>query len=174
MPTATVTLSNVAFDIRGVIQLRRLEPSGGPFRLNWERQPVRADGIKVGKTFRRLQVLHAVASDVWQIPAVRDGTRIASFVLRYRDGSQAELRILYGRHVRDWWTRGVDSAEALKPLENGTVVWTGTNPAAQEKGSTLRLYLSSYDNSRPDVEVVSIDYVSAMTQPFLVAMTIEP
>ena len=46
----------------------------------------------------------------------------------------------------------------------------------QEKGSTLRLYLSSYENPRPDVEVVSIDYVSAMTQaaPFLVAMTIEP
>ena len=170
----TVTLSNVVFDIRGVVQLRRLEPKGGMFSLNWERQPVRAGGIKVGNEFRRLHVLHAISQHAW-VPKARDGTQVGSYVLHYRDGTQAELPIIYGRHVRDWWTRGAEPDEALKPLENGTVVWTGTNLDAQKNGSTLRLYLSSFDNPRPGVEVVSIDYVSAMTQaaPFLVAMTVE-
>ncbi len=40
----------------------------------------------------------------------------------------------------------------------------------------LRLFLSTFDNPRPDVEVPAIDFVSELTPaaPFLVAMTVEP
>jgi len=40
----------------------------------------------------------------------------------------------------------------------------------------LRLYLTPYENPRPDLEVTSIDFVSKLTHaaPFLVALTVEP
>jgi hypothetical protein len=39
----------------------------------------------------------------------------------------------------------------------------------------LRLFQTSRDNPRPDLEVVSFDFVSAMTTsaPFLIAVTVE-
>jgi len=38
------------------------------------------------------------------------------------------------------------------------------------------LFLTPYQNSRPDLEIVSIDFVSKLTAaaPFLVAMTVDP
>jgi len=75
-----------------------------------------------------------------------------------------------------WWAHAAELAKATQPLENGIVAWTGANPSTKSQGQILRLYLSSYDNPQPDVQVTSIDYVSAMTEaaPFLVAMIIEP
>ena len=94
-----------------------------------------------------------------------------TFPLRYAkgqhpvgaDGSQREFEIVYGRDVRDWWK---GPAELNSQTDRGKVVWTGTNPWLQEKepDTTLRLYLNTYDNPRPELEVVSIDYVSKMTQ----------
>ena len=74
--------------------------------------------------------------------------------------------------MRDWWKRKDEKENATT---NATVAWRGTNPAVDRLGATLRLYLRTYDNPRPGVEVTSIDFVSKMTRaaPFLVAMTVE-
>jgi hypothetical protein len=39
-----------------------------------------------------------------------------------------------------------------------------------------RVYVSTWENPWPDVEIVSMDFVSAMTRcgPFLIAVTAEP
>ncbi len=97
-------------------------------------------------------------------------------MLRYADGTRHELPIQYGRHLKEWWTPAADPTKAAQPLENGIVAWTGSNPPARQQGHILRLYLTTYANPRPDLEVTDIDYVSAMTEaaPFLVAVTIEP
>jgi hypothetical protein len=61
-------------------------------------------------------------------------------------------------------------------LDRGKVARTGTNPIMEINGGSVRLYLSTYENPRPEVEVTHVDYVSKMAQPvpFLVAMTVEP
>ena len=76
--------------------------------------------------------------------------------------------------MRNWWKR---SSEQNSGTSRGKVVWTSTNPTIEDEknGATLRLYLSTYENPHPDLQVTSIDFVSKMTQaaPFLVAMTVE-
>ena len=61
-------------------------------------------------------------------------------------------------HLRDWWQRKDENVELA--LERGRVVWRGTNPVAQRYGATLHLYLTTYENPRPEVEVTSIDLIS--------------
>jgi hypothetical protein len=41
--------------------------------------------------------------------------------------------------------------------------------------SSLRLYRTTFTNPQPDKEIVTMDYVSAMTEaaPFLVGLTVE-
>lgn len=57
-----------------------------------------------------------------------------------------------------------------------TLDWTGSNPSTRDAEATLRVYLTSCENPHPEKEVISVDFVSAMTTaaPFLVAMTVEP
>jgi len=55
------------------------------------------------------------------------------------------------------------------------VVWRGSNPRATEEGQSIRLYLRTWENPRPDVVVESLDYASALAEsaPFLIAVTVQ-
>jgi hypothetical protein len=129
--------------------------------------PIRVEGILVQQKIRRLHVLHGTVS------SEKEGTEVARFVWRYDNGAQEESPILYGRDVRDWWWRPENAAESTS--DRSRVVWTGSNPVAREKGYSLRLYLTTIENPRPQDVVRSLDYVSAMSEsaPFLIAITAE-
>jgi len=181
LPAGTIQLGGVTFDVRGVVFLRRPDISGPPYRLLWEQFPMQVEGIRVGQRVRRLHVLHSIVDRLYagyamsHIEQQPDNALVGKYILCYADGAREELPIVVGRHVRDWWAReGEENPYAA--LSEGTVVWTGSNPSAKDAQATLRLYLTSYENPHPEKEVVSVDYVSAMTSaaPFLVAMTIEP
>jgi len=175
LPSGLVTLGGVQFDVRGVVLTRRLEKLGGPGQRRWDRYPTNVSGIQIGQKLRRLQVLQGACMGEDAMPVdIKDGTAIGSYVWRYADGRELEQDIVFGRDLRDWWQRQDENVEPV--VERGQVVWTGTNPVANRYGATLRLYLTTYDNPRPDVEVTSIDFVSKMTTaaPFLVAMTVQP
>jgi hypothetical protein len=47
---------------------------------------------------------------------------------------------------------------------------------ATQRGAALRLYVSSWDNPRPEAQLATLDYVSAMTDsaPILIAITVVP
>ena len=76
-------------------------------------------------------------------------------------------------YVPGGWFRPENGQEPTS--ERSRVVWTGSNRFAREKGCSLRLYLTTIENPRPQEIVRSLDYVSAMseTAPFLVALTVE-
>jgi len=170
-----VTLGGVQFDVRGVVLMRRLEKLGGLFQRMWDRYPTNVSGIQINHKLRRLHVLQGACTGLDAMPTdIKDGTAIGSYVWHYADGRALEQDIVFGRDLREWWQRKDENAEPA--CERGRVVWTGTNAVAQRQGATLRLYLTTYDNPRPDVEVTSIDLISKMTTaaPFLVAMTVEP
>jgi hypothetical protein len=109
-----------------------------------------------------------------------DGTAIATLVWNFADGERRESEIIYGRHVRSWWV-GHDGSRATPEAR---IAWEGTNPAATdfryqfpdvEPGKEVRLFVATWENPRPDVEVTSLDLVSRETQsaPFVVAITVE-
>jgi hypothetical protein len=188
----------VMFDVRGVVQLRRLYIDAALFELGWAEQPVRVDGVPVRQTVRRLQLLLGTTG------REAEGKVIAKLVWHYADGGQRESDVVYGRHVRDWW-RVHDPSPTMTQARVG---WEGTSPGATdgsigyhaansgtkpgfsfdsnqlttalppgviEPGKEVRLYVASWDNPRPESEVASLDLVSAMTQsgPFVLAITVE-
>jgi len=184
LPAGLQRFGGVIFDVRGVILLRADLP--GPTRrevgVRWHDYPERVEGIAIGRRFQKLHVLHAASTAEFAhtIPRLlKEAQRksrpvIGAYVLHYADGARHPYDLQYGRDLRTWWwgARGDEAAEA----ERATVAWVGTNGASSRCEAKVRLFLSTFENPRPDVEVVSVDFTSKLTPfaPFLVAMTIEP
>ncbi len=127
---------------------------------NLQDAPEEVKGIKIGLKAKKLEILHATG---WG-SGVADGTQIGTYVIRYEDGSTAELPIKYGVHVRDWWAFGASE------VSEGKVAWTGRN-----QQSNLRLYSLTWENPSPDKVVKEIDCRTSGTAcaPFVVAITAE-
>ena len=161
LPTGVTPFNGIEFDVRGLIQLSSpaLEIQGGEF-------PRQSNVIPVNRACRRLHFLHG---------AVRTslvGTTIGSYVVTYEDGQTHEIKIVFGRDVREWW-----SSPTQQALTTGAAVaWEGSNPAAAALGFRLRLFQMQWVNPRPDSPVRHIDFRSAMesSAPFLLAITADP
>ena len=172
-----VTLLGIKFDARGVILIRSFERRGGDRQSMWQRYPVRLEGIQVRQRVRKLHVLQAVcAADEAERGGgtdIEEGTQVGSYVWHFTGAAAYEQPILYGRDLRHWW---MPNAERPVELERGRIAWIGDTPLARKFGARVRLYLTTYVNPRPELEVSHLDIVSKMTQaaPFLVAMTVEP
>jgi hypothetical protein len=170
LPIGLVKLGGVEFDVRGVIQLRRAEPLGGAWELATLDDPVRVDGIPVQQEATRLHLLLGTVSEG---TVLSGGTVIGRLELHYADGETRSLDLVYGRDVLNWW---YEPAKAdTETTDRARVVWTGTNPVANEFGHQLWLYLNTRDNPRPGVKLTTFDFVSAMSEsgPFLIAVTVE-
>jgi hypothetical protein len=167
LPVGLVKLGGVEFDIRGVIQLRRAEPLGGPWELAASDYAVGVDEIPIQQEAARLHLL------LGTIRSEAEGTVIGRLVLHYADGETRLLDLVYGRDFRDWW---FDPAMAdAETTGRAKVVWTGMNPVANEFGRRLRLYLNTRESPRPGVKITTFDFVSTMSKsaPFLIAVTVE-
>ena len=154
------TLGGVRFQIGDkLIRMTDVEDRDGVLKV---------EGIPVHRRIARFFALHATGQGS---PYFTDGTNIGSYMIRYEDGSEESIPIVYGEDVRDWW----DFDEG-KPVTRGRVVWTGCNLAADKYEVTIRLYLGVWKNPHPDKMVSAIDYVSSTKtkcRPFCVAMTVE-
>lgn len=165
LPTGIVTLSNVTFDVRGMV---RLNPADRTFPYEGERNFF-SDAVKnipANARFRRFHLFHGAQG------SAPEGVIICHYVLRYADGSERQIPVINGRDVRDW--RELDSDN--KPgSDRGIVVWRGTNPPILEQNGRLRLYLTTFENPEPEAEVKTIDIISTRTRcaSFLIALTIE-
>jgi hypothetical protein len=157
LPKGPQTLKGTTFTISGIIQLTgRVQK---PWASNY---PDMVTNIRVGISCRRLQFLQGTGV------ADRDGSRIGKYVVHYASGQTAEIPILYGKNVRDWWW----NPKYPEPSDC-VVAWTGSNGAAKEKGMSLRLYKMTWMNPRPEDSIESLDFVSSMggSAPFLLAVT---
>jgi eukaryotic-like serine/threonine-protein kinase len=159
---ALQTLGGVRFDVRGIIYL-----NGQMAKLEGSTNPERVNSFRIGSKCRRLHFLQGTGWDA------QCGTVVGAYVLHYADGQQAELPIVYGQDTANTWIWGLPHA----PKEPGgaVAVWAGSNRAAAKSGQSLYLYRSTRENPRPEVELVSIDFVSRMSpaSPFLIALTLE-
>lgn len=157
LPKGIQRFSDVGFDVRGIVQLRSLEPG-------WEAYPKQVTGIPVGRRVSRLHVLHGTAF------SEEPEEVVAAYILRYADGTKKELPVRYEREVWKWtYTAGDEPPEGLK------LAWRAPDPTRPVAKGVLCLFQSDWDNPEPDKVVQQIDFVSKMTRsaPFLIAMTVE-
>ena len=152
LPPGLQSYGGVAFDARGTLQLRWGAPDS-------ELYPDRVT-IPLGRVFHRLHAFHGTTG------FEPDGHAIGAFVLHHTDGQAVELPLVSGEHLR-----GIEDSRSDCP--SGQMVW----PSAPVKnaGPQLRLYHTAFLNPKPELNVVSVEYVSKLTRcgPFLVALTVE-
>ena len=155
LPAGLLQLGDVAFDVRGIIQLsgQSLANSGGRF-------PPKISDIKVEQSCQKIHFLHATG---WK---VNDGTQVGSYILHYANGNTQEIPIVYGDNVRDWNALNDNSNK----LKNGEIAWSGSNKARLP----VRLFKSIWNNPFPELEIATMDYVSSMSPaaPFVIAITL--
>jgi hypothetical protein len=159
LPDGLQTLAGVEYDVRGIIQLASQVHST-------QRFPARIDGIIIRQKCERLHFLHAALFG----SITNDGNQVGSYIVHFATNHmQFEIPIIYGHDLRDW-----HKGRNEKPAEGLTVAWTGTNEA-YARATAIRLYTTTWANISPDMEIESIDFVSAMgrTAPFLIAITAE-
>jgi len=169
VPKGEQTFEKVKFKVGdGVVQLGSKQLAD---------KPEKVEGTKVDRKFAKLHILHAtcfgggpnVAGSPWY---VEDGTKIGEYKINYEDKSSEYIPIVFGKDVRDWWFRADE-----KQASHSKVAWKGDNDYAKENECRLRLYLSTWDNPKPDMKVISIDYIgqkeATVAAPFCVALTLE-
>ncbi|HWX22821.1 MAG TPA: WD40 repeat domain-containing serine/threonine-protein kinase [Candidatus Binatia bacterium] len=158
LPSGVQTLAGTAFDLRGLIQLRGESTAESVFLEQ-------AAGIRVDRQCRELHFLHATQR------SVSEGIKIGHYVVHYADGSEVSLPIIYGQNIRDWWVKSGEPTgpEALLPA------WSGSNADSKSLGTSIRLFKWTWKNPCPNLQVLSLDFVSEKTPcaPFLVAITVE-
>jgi hypothetical protein len=161
LPRGVQTLAGVKFDLRGWVRLLGVYGELGRFAAH-----DRIAGIKIARRCRRLHFLHGTG---W----VEDpGKEIGNYVLHYWDGQQTNRSVRYGHDVQNFvWLAPSDLVEHPEAVR----AWTGTNALTVETGFSFRLYKSVWENPRPEVPVVSLDFQSTATKchPFLIAITAE-
>jgi hypothetical protein len=157
VPQGVQTLEEVKFNIgEKLIQLTSTQDTVADM-------PEKVEGLKVDAKLARLHILHATA---W---GTDDGTLIGEYTVNWDDGTSVTVPIEYGKDVLDWWCHA-DSGEPTR----GKVAWKGENDGAKTLNATIRLYLTTWENPKPDLKIKSIDYSSTkQTQaaPFCVAIT---
>jgi hypothetical protein len=160
LPTGLQKFAGVEFDVRGIVQLGSKAPSVKKF-------PAEVTDIKIHQKCRTVNFLHAVA-----MGAVSDeGKTVGSYIVHFATNRmRADIPINYGEDVRDWHVLPKEA-----PAPELTVAWSGTNAGSNPAIRSVRLFKTTWTNIAPDIEIESVDYVSAMgsAAPFLVAITTE-
>ncbi len=182
------TSAEAVTDADGRFVIGGLEP--GVFNLNLVKVPGRDDAkaraleaIRVrpgaetradmkaldGRPLRgvvRVHILHSTEQDA------KPGALLGAYVVRYSDGSQDRIPIVYGKNVVNWWNWDIREEDP----SDARIAWVGSNEYADTReGLKVRLYSIAWTNPHPEKEIAAIDMLSSTKacDPFLVAVTLE-
>lgn len=158
LPTGKQTFAGAKFQIgEGVMQLGSANVAG---------KPEKVEGIKVGRKLAKLNILHATGY------SLDEDAQIAKYVVHYDDKTTADIEVVYGKDVVDWWAYPEQKAPT-----RSKVAWEGENEASKGFEAKIKLYLTTWENPHPKKKVVSIDFVATAPDkaaaPFCVAITAE-
>ena len=162
LPSGSVTLGGVPFDIRGVIHL-----SGQNLETRIPgRVPASVTNIPVAMKCQRI---HFVGATQWGDPP---GTVVCRYRMHYEDGTTEVMAVEFERDIQSWWLRREDNQGDLQRAKR---VAQGSNARLDSNRWTLSLYLQTWKNPKPDIQVRSIDLESAMlnSSPFVAGITVE-
>jgi hypothetical protein len=158
LPGGLQNFAGVDYDVRGIVQLGSKSPAAKLF-------PAQVKGIKIQQKCFRLHFLHSTGFG----SSTNEGQRVGSYILHFATNQmQLEIPIIYGRDVRNW-RQLLDEM----PATNLTVAQLGTNEASALAHHPIRVFATTWVNVAPDVEIESLDFVSAMRMPapLLIAIT---
>jgi hypothetical protein len=137
--------------------------------------PARADGIAVDSLCQKLHILQGTefggVGEEGHPFFIKDATAIGHYLIHYADGATKEVPIVYGEDVRDWW-----NWDQSKKVTRGHLAWTGKTDNSEENNVTIRLYVTTWVNPKPDIKVEKIDFISnflTAASPFCIAITAE-
>jgi hypothetical protein len=154
LPQGRQNLGGTEFEIGpGVVQF-----ACRYFQLMGREFPKQFPGLKVGRKCRTLHFLHARR---WG----GDKEMLASYLIHFANGLTWEIPVSK-QNQGDVRYSGEEPGGA----KGSIVAWTGTNSFGR-----VRLFQTSWENPLPEIEVESMDLVSAMGfyPTFLVAITVE-
>jgi hypothetical protein len=157
LPVGVQTLAGTDFDVRGLVQTRTLGMGTD------STSPAAITAIPVGAKAHRLHLLQGAIGGTGQA-----GTTIAKYVIHYADGETRERPIVLEEDVLDWWAAPTGKAAPH-------VAWSGENASSRANGKGIHLYQTTWDNPRPEAEILNFDLVSEGNSVglFLVAVTVE-
>ena len=158
LPNGKQKFGDVEFEIGdGVMQLGSSNVEGKPKEIK---------DVKVGRTLKKLHFLQACGYK----PDNDAEVVIGKYVIHYADKTTADVEIVYGRDVVDWWAYPDQKAPT-----KGKPVWEGENEASKGYDAKIKLYLMTWDNPKPDKKVMSLDFVATNPEqpaaPFCVAIS---
>ena len=157
VPSGEQTFEGVKFKVgEGLLQLGSKQIPEKPDKI---------EGIKVDKKFTKLHILHATGY------STDEDTLIGEYVVTFDDDTTVTIPIEYGKDVLDWWCY-----EGSPDPSRGKVAWKGENEGAKSLNASIRLYLTTWENPKPDKKVKTIDYTTSKETPcapFCLAMTTE-
>lgn len=169
LPPDTYIFGDVEFKLdKGIVQLGSIYKKSSPDMVV---------NIDVNSKFAKLHILHGTAfgggpNVLGSTGHVEDGTRVGDYIIYYADKSKEIIPIVYGKDVRDWWF-----LEGESEPSRSKVVFESDNNAAAKVDCRVRFYMTTWDNPRPDTQIVSIDFIGRKTEtaaaPFCVAMSHE-
>lgn len=146
LPSGQSDFSGVPFDVNGIAQLASKQSV-----LAGKKFADKIDGIKIGGKASIVHVLHGAGWDD------EENVPISKMLIHYADGAVAEAKIIYGKHVVDWWDNNPETA----PKDPATVIgWHGQNRVSKMFGTEIRLYRTPFRNPRPEAEIAQISFVS--------------
>jgi WD40 repeat protein len=150
LPVGIQAFKSVSFDIRGLVLPDKKE----------------SRSIRVAQNCKKLHFLHNSA-----MTALEPWNLVGRYVIHYADGQTAEIPLVTGRNIQDWWA----DPKAIGSNDDAQVVWVGSNPEATAHQCNINLVMLTWNNPKPDVQIQSVDFLQVGNggQPFLVALTAE-
>jgi hypothetical protein len=142
VPKGLQNFGGILFDVSGTMLLRSKK---------MPHLKERHGNIPVNGKHRYIHVLHGIGY------ADPDGVEVAKMVLRYANGEERSLPIVYGAHLRDWWQWPAERISTVSHPDSA-VAWTGPHPSGG--GLMLRLFRTSFANPLPETPIATIDFVS--------------
>ena len=157
-PVGVGSFGGVEFDVRGMVVVADGSKSQVSF-FGQDFKP-RSGEIHIGKMVEKLHLLHmAVGSNNF-------GSEVGNYRIVYRNGLIAEIPIVTGMNISDWWAEESDA-----PLPEPEIAWRGSNPSHED----LRVHRIEWTNPLPNEPLESIELIggNVLPIPVLLGVTIE-
>ncbi len=166
LPKGIQEFDSVFFDIRGIIQLGGIslyKESDYSINEQKEKYPEKVEDIKINQKTSNIYFLHACA---W---GEENNKEVGQYIVHYEDGTSSVISLKYMDSLRDWWFKPEDEMP-----KNATQAWTGLNDLTEKLGFQISLFKYKWENPFTDKTIISIDYISTMTNaaPFLVSISL--
>jgi hypothetical protein len=126
------------------------ERAHGAARIN----PHVIRGVQVGRAFDELHLVHVA---MWED---FDRRPIAIIKLHYRDGTTADLPVVFGAHLRGGLRMPTEENETLADPDS-KIIWRGPGPGTTQFHGLDRLFKSMLRNPSPGKIVDTLDLESA-------------